>query len=287
LTTFNLKQHAGAFWISLSIVFASSGNAFVHHLVQRYSPIQLLFIKSCISFLVLLFIQSVRSPQTLFDTAQRKYQIIRGCVGFIGVYAWIEALRSMPLSDASALSMSSSLFTALGGYFIFKEKISWRKNTALIFGAIGVFVILNPHFSNVPSASFALLSAIAFATSALLAKTIMNKDDALTTTLYLTGVMTMLSLLWGLTDHTYHFQVPQNSDVLFMSLIGIFYVSAQLCFVKAYQVSEVTYLAPLKFLKFPLNTLWGFIFFFEVPTTRTALGTVMIIVANSLLFGRK
>lgn len=271
----------GALWLVASIIFASVGNSFVHYLGKGYSNLHIIFFKSIITFCILATIQLVRSPKRFMHSTQVCYQILRGAIGFTGVWFWVESLKSLPLSDASALSLTSALISAVGGYLIFKERVTWQKNIALLIGFLGVLIILKPRCACLGAYVLPLLSASAFAASALLAKHVMKRDGAITTTLYLTLTMGFISSVfsWGSVAAS-----PLPHDVVPLILIGVCYAVSQVTFVKAYQLAEASFLAPLKFLKFPLHTLWGICFFFEIPSITTLLGVLFIVIGSSLLF---
>ncbi|CAO5682902.1 MAG: Riboflavin transporter [Holosporales bacterium] len=271
--------HKSSFWggfiLVLSMIFMSFGNGFLHFLSTKYAPFSVLFYKSFFALFVLLFfLRSFDALKKTICTSFLKYNILRALVGTLGVLLWIPSVQHLALQEVSALSLTSSFFSAFGGYVLLKEKTTIRKNLCLIFGFLGAYIILHPHFET--KNWFYILpiaSAFCFGLSAVLARYLALKNQEYTTSFYLFLTMIGISFPFG-------FVIPSSfKDAVFLGCIGIFYGMAQILYVKAYRYAEASHLAQYKFLKVPLHTLWGVLFFCEVPTFFSILGTIIIICA--------
>ncbi|MBP9752717.1 MAG: DMT family transporter [Proteobacteria bacterium] len=273
----SLKERSffGGMILIISMIFMSIGNGFVHHLSNKYDAISILFYKSFFSLFVLMIVCPSFSAlkQSLYSSSL-KYNLLRAIAGTCGSFLWIPSVQFLNLQDVSALSLTSSLFSAVGGYFFLKEGKTFGKILCLIFGFLGAYIILNPHFETKNWLYLLPIgSAFCFGMSAVLARYLTLKNQEYTTSLYLFLTMLFISLPFG-------FVLPQTAyDGLILSIIGLLYGASQILYVKSYKYAQASYLANYKFLKVPFHALWGTLFFCEIPTLSALIGTLFIILA--------
>jgi S-adenosylmethionine uptake transporter len=272
---FNLKKSSlyGGFILIISIVSMSIGNSFVHSLSTKYSAFSILFYKSIFALLLLLILQpSLSDFKKGLVASKPLYNVLRAIIGTLGVLLWIPSVQNLTLHEVSALSLTSSFFSAFGGYLFLKEKSTYQKNIALVIGFIGAYIIIHPHFEEGNWLYILPLgSALCFGASGVLARILALQDQEYITSFYLFGTMILVSLPFGLI-------IPATvNDGLILGCIGILYGASQILYVKAYKYGEASYLAGYKFLKVPLHSFFGVLFFMEIPSTFSILGTVVII----------
>ncbi|CAO5680339.1 MAG: Riboflavin transporter [Holosporales bacterium] len=236
-----------------------------------------MFYKSFWAFIVLLL---TRVNQPAFFKSIRhssfKPNIIRALIGSVGVILWIRSVQCLPLRDVSALSLTSSFFSAFGGYLLYKEPMNRYKNIGLLIGFLGACIIIHPHFKQKEWLYlFPLLSAFCFGISALLARYLAKRDQEHVTSFYLFLTMVIVSAPYGA-----QFNIPMT-DLFILMAIGISYGISQLLYVKSYVYAETSYLAPVKYIKVPLHLLAGLLLFQEIPTVESLVGIAILFLALS------
>ena len=70
--------------------------------------------------------------------------LLRGILGTIALICIFYSIRSMPLSIATVIQYTYPIFISIFAGIIIKERISTKIYTALIFGWLGILIILNP-----------------------------------------------------------------------------------------------------------------------------------------------
>ena len=86
--------------------------------------------------------------------------IVRTLCELFGALFFVLAIALTPLSSASAIIQVMPLLVTIGAAIFFKEKVGWRRWTAVFVGFLGVLLILRPGFGNfMPASIFALLGA--------------------------------------------------------------------------------------------------------------------------------
>ncbi|MAP24030.1 MAG: hypothetical protein CMM87_00660 [Rickettsiales bacterium] len=271
----------GALLVFASGVLAALSNGLVHGLSVKLSVFQLVFLKTLVAFLVLLIVY-FRRVKEIMKTNIIRFHILKSLFGALGNFFWFGALLYLPLAQSASLSLTSALFTSIGGWILFQEKFKKLVLTSLIIGFVGVLTVLNPFNETIEHVYFLLLplfSALFFSGSSLIIKTISKSDGSLTTLFYLMLFMCLFSAPLAL----WYWQWPQFSDLLRVFLVGLFYIATQIALIEAYTKAEASFIAPFKFARFPLNIFSGFIFFFEVPVISTLVGGGLIIFSNVLL----
>lgn len=262
----------GALLIVLSGGLAAISNALTHSLPSSFSSWEILFFKSTIGC-VALFVFFVRKEQSLLRTSIFRFHFLKGILSTIGNVCWLIALLHLSLAQSSALSLTSALFTSIGGWVIFKEDFPWQLWLALIIGGLGVYLIIDvPNCAFNWYTLFPLLSALCFSASSLMVKRLAKSDSSYTTLFYLLFFMSLFSLVPML----WEWVTPSMWDIVKLGGIGVIYFIAQLFLIEAYTVAAATFIAPFKFSRFPLNILAGIFFFFEWPHLLTLAGGILI-----------
>jgi drug/metabolite transporter (DMT)-like permease len=81
--------------------------------------------------------------------------------------------------------------------------------------------------------------------------------------------------------------MPNFKDFFLLSLIGIFGGVANLWLSQSYKFSEVSLVTPLKYLALVFAIIFGYFIWNEVPTIKTLLGALLVILSSIIIFRRE
>jgi drug/metabolite transporter (DMT)-like permease len=70
-------------------------------------------------------------------------------------------------------------------------------------------------------------------------------------------------------------------------LIGVTGGSANLLLTQSYKLSEVSLVAPLRYLSLIFAIIFGYLIWNEVPTMKTLIGAFLVIFASLIIFRRE
>lgn len=275
------KNLYGALLIVLVGIIATLTNSLTHSLEPlgdvKIPALQILFMKSGVGLLVLIAIYRQRIA-VLAHTTIFRWQALRGICAAMGSWAWILSLQHLSLATSSALSLTSALLTSIGGVLFFREKVGLQLAGCILLGFAGVLIVLQPT-SDIFTlyALLPLLSAMAFSASSLLIKVLCQADRSETTLLYMLFFMTIISLPFAM----YHWQPVTHIQVLKMVAIGALYAFTQLMLIEAYTHAMASFIAPFKYMRFPLNLSAEILFFARWPKFHEIWGGILI-AASSL-----
>ncbi len=277
------NNNYGALLIVLA-TFTAATTSSLNHSIQNIPAMEILFFK-CAMGLVTLSLYYCRHFLKLFHTTIIKYHAFKGLVGSLGNWAWILSLQFLPLAEASSLSTTSAFFTSLMGIVLYKEPFHRKAWLAIAMGFLGAIIILHP--SQVIFSWYIMLplfSAFCFSISSVLVKSIRPFDSAQTTLIYLLSFMALFSVLSTLITP---WVMPNKIELIKMLITGISYLLSQVCLIEAYTYALTSFIAPFKFVRFPLSILTGVLFFTEIPPISTLVGGGIILLGYLWLLRAK
>ena len=81
--------------------------------------------------------------------------------------------------------------------------------------------------------------------------------------------------------------MPNLTDLILLSLIGIFGGVANLWLSQSYKFSEVSLVTPLKYLALVFAIIFGYFIWDEIPTIKTLVGATLVITSSVIIFRRE
>lgn len=146
-----LERNRGLFIIASSQFFFSLMELSVKILTALEDPVPMLEVivaRMAITFIccqVYMFASGIANP-ILGPKGIRKWLVVRGVVGFFGLFGLYYSLQYMSLSDATVLTFLSPTVTAALGFLFLQEPVSWKQGVAGLVSLSGVVLIARPTF---------------------------------------------------------------------------------------------------------------------------------------------
>ncbi|MCX5746208.1 MAG: DMT family transporter [Proteobacteria bacterium] len=207
---------------------------------------------------------------------------LRGVLGFGGLAGYYLALAHLPIADATTLQNTVPLLTAGLAWWMLGEKVGWPVAIALVFGTLGVLLVVRPSgdgLAHDPVGVAAALvgaacSALAYVTVRKLART----EHPLVIVLVFPLVATPLAIPWAAMD----FVVPAPSDVLLLLAIGVSTQIGQVFLTLGLAAERVASATSVNYLQVCFAMGWQVVVFGEVPAIATLVGAGAIILGTVL-----
>ena len=229
---------------------------------------------------------------------------VRVILHFLAFSAFFISLTYMPLATANALFFSCPFFVSIFAKFFLKEFIGIRRWSAIVFGFIGVFIVLNPNFDDFEYKSLLpVLCAFFYAASMTITKYTSDKDDVNTQLFYfylialiLCGIIFVFMGNGQLNnpnfDPTTQFIFREwfsNFDYTwkFILFFGFAASIAFVCIFSAYIVASPSVVSLFEYSLIIMSMIPGYFLFNEIPTSRTLLGVSFIISAGLYIYLRE
>lgn len=260
----------------LSTLALACMHALVRDVGQDLHPFVVVFFRNVFGLLAVCPLL-IRYGWRTLKTDRPGLYIWRSLIGVIAMLCWFTGLANVPIANATALSFSTTLFTTLIAWLFLGEFIRWRRTAAIVFGILGVFVVLRPGMEGFNAYSLLVVfSALAWAASICFVK-VLSRTDSVTCIVAWMGIsLTVLSLAPAI----YHWQTPNLSEWFSLGLIGILATAGHLTMTRAVQMAETSVVMSVDFARLIWASIIGAWFFGEVLDLWTAMGAVMIFLAG-------
>ena len=132
---------------------------------------------------------------------------------------------------------------------------------AIILGAIGVMIILDPIYSEIKYGHlYVLLSASLWSIALIIIKILGRTENSVTTTSYMIILMIPLS---GIAAY-FKWTSPSLYEIIILLFIGVLGTLAQMLLAESLKKSDTSVIMPFDFLKFIWAAILGFFFFSEI-----------------------
>ena len=274
----------GALWMLASAVSFTGMAVCLKLLATRGFPeSQMVFARCAAGFLALAPFLLTASRASL-RIARPGPLLIRCTFSTIGFFAGFYAFAHLPLAQAQAISFSRVLFIVVLAVWMLKERVAWRRWTAVAVGFIGVLVMVRPTSASLDLAALmAVASAFFFAVAIVTVKDLTRDHSTFALVLYTNAFTTIAGLPFAFMGWT----TPSLGEAALLALLGFTGVAAQSCYVRALSYGEASVVGLVDYVRLPLAAIAGFALFAEAPDFATVAGAAIIIGATAYITWRE
>ena len=293
----------GIILILLAMMIFSIQDSIMKYIYSFVSLYEVYLIRTLVSFiLILLFLKLTKKP-IIFKTHYPLLTFCRVVLFFFGFSSFYVSLTVLPLATATALFFVSPFLITIFASIFLKEEIGIRRWSAVMIGFIGVYIILNPNFSNFDYLSLTpILCAFCYSLSMIIIKKTSDKDSVYTQTFtfYLGAIFISSIFYFIIGDGQFNTGVNPASQFIFkewftdfenslflMIATGVTASAAFLLLFTAYSVASPSVVSPFEYSILLWSTLIGWLFFEEIPNLRTAIGIIIIVTSGIYIFMRE
>jgi drug/metabolite transporter (DMT)-like permease len=262
---------AGACWTVMTVL--------VRELSADYSAFQLLFARNVVAVSILLppaFHTGIRALKTS-RVGLHCLRSVFACLGILGLFYGVSRL---PLPDVTALSFTQPLFAVILAGLVLKEAVGPAKWRAVLFGLVGLLIIVRPGFSDIGVATLAVLgSALCYACTNVCVKSLMTTDTPQQSVIYFNLIMLPISFV----PAVIFWVTPDWSDALRMIGIGLCGTLSVYAFARALSLADASAMLPFDFLRLPMAAFAAFLLFGEIGDIFTWAGSCIIFASSYAL----
>ena len=206
---------------------------------------------------------------------------------------FFSALATIQLADASAIFFVAPLLITALSSLILKERVGFRRWSALVVGMVGVLLIIKPGSIDFEWAILLpLFAALAYALKNIITRNMGLTETAVVMSFYLHLTFIISCLLMGLffgdgkfnggEDPALQFifrawVLPTKEMSFVIFLAGISSALGGYFIAQAYRHSSASLVAPFEYSTLPLAVFWGYFFWSEIPDVFSAVGIVLIL----------
>jgi drug/metabolite transporter (DMT)-like permease len=269
-------QVKGAVWMlgmvgSLSLLAVAA-----RELAPRHDPMELQVMRHGISMLILLPLvmrmgfRSVRSGNI-------KLQVFRNVSHFGATVGWYAAVTMLPLAEVFAIEFTTPVWTALLAVLFLGEKLRQGRIIALLFGIIGILIILRPGVTSVGLGEVIMIgAALGFAVANASTKALTRTDSVIAVLFWMSviqGPMAAIPAAFSWTPIIFE-------ELHWVIIVGVTGLGAHFSMTNALKLADASLVMPVDFLRLPLIAVVGFMVYNESIDILVLVGAAIIFAGN-------
>ena len=277
------KNQLGFFYMFISVCAFSLMDVLVKW-SDSYPVGQVLFFRGFCGIIPILFLIPRNRFLDFYKTTRPILHFKRCLSGLIALVAIFIALRNLPLATVVSITFAAPIFTTIFSIFLLKEKVGLYRWLAVLVGFVGIIVITEPGFS---SLNFYYIYPIIFCLGLSYVAIAIRKLSTTEPVWLISFFFSFSIAILGLLSLFQGWVMPNFLDLFLLSMVGILGGLANLWLSQSYKYSEVSLVTPLKYLALVFAIIFGYFIWSEVPTFKTLMGALLVIVSSFIIFRRE
>ena len=220
-----------------------------------------------------------------FDWADRRLVVIRSLAEIGSTYFFLTALFNMPIANVSAIFQALPLAITLAGMVFLREKVGWRRMTAILIGFGGVMLIVQPG-----SDGFNLYSLNALASVACVVVrdlVVRRMTSAVPSLMVALGAGVAVTSFGIVASTQIVWVTPSPLDWLFIICAMSFLVAGYLFSVATMRVGDLGFVAPFRYTGLIWALVLGLTVFGDWPDVWTFAGSAIIVATGLFTLWRE
>ena len=285
----------GALFLFSEIVISMGLAGLVKQISGDVSFFVIMFFRYLFSLPLLLVLGWHQRKREMLKVGQIKTLIARIVMGMLGLSTWFNAVIYLPISLATVLAQTMTIFITILAPWMLGESVGPRRIAAVLFGFLGVLVLVNPVTDSQVSAVapiglfFGLAAPFFAALMFIYLRKLGTTESPISTTLWYNFSGTFVFFILALADS---FPIPgisaDNQFIWFVLIFtGLASSAQQFLMAKSHQLASATVLAPVHYSAVPASVVIGILFFNEMITLTFMAGTAVIIGSTWYIFQRE
>jgi drug/metabolite transporter (DMT)-like permease len=274
---------AGIGFMLAGVFLFSFNDAIGKWLVSTYSVGQLMLIRSGTTMILLLPL-IWRAGRAAFAGAPRPgLQILRIVLSTAEVSMFFWAVAYLPLADAITFYLAGPIYVTAFSALLLKEKVGWRRWTAVLVGFAGVVIALRPSATmfTLP-ALIALTGSVFFALLMVVTRMLRDTNDVVLMSGQFFG-----SFAFGAVTAPFVWITPSAYDFFFLSAFGAVSIVALFCINRSLKLAPASVVVPYQYTMLIWAIALGYLVFGDVPDAPMLLGGAIIVASGLYIFWRE
>ena len=293
----------GIILILIAMMVFSVQDGIMKHIYNFVSLYEIYLIRTVVSFILILIFLIITKKPIVFKSQYPILTLCRVILFFFGFSSFYISLTVLPLGTATALFFVTPFLITIFAHFFLKEQIGPRRWLAVVVGFIGVYITLDPDFSDFNYLSLLpILCAFCYSLSMIIIKKTSDKDSVYTQTFtfYLGAIFFSIIFYFTIGDGQYNtldhpasqfifreWFVDLENSILWMIATGFTATVAFLFLFTAYSIASPSVVSPFEYSILLWSPLVGWLYFSEIPTTNTIIGIIIIVSSGIYIFMRE
>ena len=265
----------GLYWLIFNEVFLIAHIIIIKTLVGEFSVFQIVFMRSISSSIIIIpILFYLKNQNNVF--LQFQANLTRVVLSFMAISIQFFTISNIQLAQVSTIGYLRPSIMSIFAYFILSEKQSKGRWLVLIVGFLSILLVFSPESNSIQLiALLALLGSCCGSLSTIFQKFLSKKFSEIQLMVWYSVGISILSLPFCL----YTWKELSLNELIFMVLTGLLATGAQYFYIKAFRLSQASFLAPIQYFHIIPVLVIGYLIFSEIPSYQTLLGALIIIIS--------
>ena len=280
------KNLYGALFMTLSMFGYASTDAFIKFIGLILPLSEILFLRGVVAVFLLFLLTYIRNEFFIkIKNDQYKYLFLR-IFGDIGcTILFLTALINMKIANATAILQCLPLALTFCAALFLKERVGWRRWSAIVIGFFGVLIIIKPNSEDFNYYSLMAMGAVFFI---VLRDLSTKKIDQSVPSTFISLITAASVTLTGLLFAPFQVWVMPSIEIFVaLSATAVFLILGILFNVMCMRIGEVSFVVPFRYSIILFAIIYGVIFYNEIPDLTMISGTFIIIATGLYTFYRE
>jgi drug/metabolite transporter (DMT)-like permease len=289
----------GILFLLLAMLIISLQSIAVKWLGGSYPVLEMVVFRNLVALPFTLLFFRLEGKQGMPTTKQVKLEFIRGMFLFLSYTSFMMGLAALPLAEVEAIRFSGPMMITVLSVFMLGEKVESSRWLALILGFLGVLLIVRPGSGTFNLGSiFILISVLFYALTVMSTRKLQVTDSSATMAYYSSLVyvaaaliLVPLTIVIGEIPDAHpsiaflfrDWTMPTLLDGIIMCGLGLVWAAWTYFMARAYSLAQASVAAPFEYLSLPINVMWGFAIWREIPTLLTWAGAALTLLSGMFI----
>jgi drug/metabolite transporter (DMT)-like permease len=268
-----------------AIVLIAGLDAAAKYLARHFEVLEVVWARYASAFFLTLLVSNPVNRPGLMRSKRPLLQLLRSSLLLGSTILVFLSVKYLQLDQAVAILFSVPLVVAASAGPLLGERVGPQRWAAILFGFMGVVVVVRPGFGTFhPASVFAVSAAVCAALYAIVTRALSRFDSNETTLFYsnlfgMVALLPVMPLVWTTPTDLLH--------VVLMLACGALGSGGQFLHIAAHRHAPASVLSPFMYTQLIWTSVLGFILFADIPSRWTLAGAAMVIASGLYLVHRE
>jgi len=263
--------------ILASICFALVG--IMIKFVGNIPLMEMIFFRNLPSILILPLV--LKNKNISLRGKNKPLLLFRCFFGFLSTVGYFYTFKTMTMTDAMTIRQLSPFFIIILAIIFLKEKMSLQRIPIFFLVFLGGLLVIKPGIRlEMFPVIVGIFAAIFSAGAHVSLRNLRLTDHPLVIVNYfsfVSGLIALVILIWQK-----NFVIPDFISLMNLVLLGLIALGSQITLTKAYQMAPASMLSLYTYSQIIFATIFGLLFFRELPDLLSIIGASLIIISGYL-----
>lgn len=218
-------------------------------------------------------------------TTKFRVHLLRNSLHFFAQYGWIYGVGVLPLAMVFSIEFTVPIWTAIFAAFFLSERMTGWRIAAIGLGFAGILLIVQPGSGALNLGVLAVLgAAVGFGATFVFTRYLSAFDKPMAILFWMNLIQLPIGLIPAVTVWVW----PPMELVPWVVVMGVGGLTAHWSVANAMRLADATLVAPMDFIRLPVITVVGVMFYAEPWNPFVLFGGALIFFGNMLnLFGER